>query len=248
MNLKQENTELKRKLQIAESWMQKEVQGQIHNLSKKHLREQSSLSCENFISEEMEDIITTKIQSFFSDTPLYDIPQGFLENIVKSEVGYYILQKWIGIDNLVVTIGYQKCLESIIEYMITAPFRTWAQKNISPTKSCSPLEDSLKKVIEKKYMLWIGKLYHTLTHTESGAYQKGFEVFISQNTDLKNTLLQKGFLVQLQQVVESEVFGNKRHSGEISIQEVDMIRLLCTGNLTSKDCLIHTLFSTQSII
>jgi hypothetical protein len=93
MNLEQENTELKKKLLVAESWMQKEVQGQIHSLSKKHIREQSSLSCESFASEEMEDIITTKIQKFFSDTPLYDIPEDFLENIVKSEVGYYILKK-----------------------------------------------------------------------------------------------------------------------------------------------------------
>jgi len=247
-DLQQENQELKKKLQIAESWMKKEVRSHIHTITKKHIHEQSSEWYSELISEEMESILTTKIQDFFSETPLYNMPEDFLENIVKSEIGYYILQKWIHIDHLAVTIGYQKCLESIIEYTISEPFRVWASKNISSQKSSNALEDTIKKVIEKKYIFSIGKLYGTLKKTETWVYQESFIKFLWQDITLKNTLLSESFLLQLQHVVESEVFGSKRHTGNISMEEVDAIRLWSIGNLKHKNCLIHTLFSTQSII
>jgi len=103
-DLHQENEELKRKLEIAESWMKKEVQSQIHTLSKKQVYNKSFTEYSELISEEMESIITSRIQKFFSHIPLYNIPEDFLENIIKSEIWYYILQKWIHIDHLAVTI------------------------------------------------------------------------------------------------------------------------------------------------
>ena len=247
-NLQQENEKLRKKLSIAESWMKREIQNQMLLISKKHLQKDTTQWYAELVSNEMEDIITQKIQSFFSDTPLYDIPSSFLENIVKSEIGYYILKKWIQIDNLAVTIGYQKCFESIIEYTISKGFRTWAQKHISPQKSISPLEDTIKKVIEKGYILWIGKLYHVLTQKEVWIYTEALLNFIEQDTLLKNTLLSESFLIQLEHVVKSEVFGSKRHLGEITPAEIDAIRLWCIGNLEDKTCLIYRLFATQSII
>ena len=93
MDLEKENTELKRKLQIAESWMKKEVQDQIRSLSKKHIHHSSTQEYTDLLSEEMEDILIEKIQSFFADILLSEIPETFLDNLVKSEIAYYILQK-----------------------------------------------------------------------------------------------------------------------------------------------------------
>lgn len=252
-DLQKENQELKRKLEIAQSWMQKEVQNQIITLSKNDIYETSSEKYAELISEEMESIITTRIQKFFSQTPLYNIPETFLSNLIKSEISFYLFQKWVQIDCLAITIWYQRCLESIIEDIISTPFRFWAKSHISHSKSQSPIEDILQKVIEKNYMLWVWKLYQLLLNIKKetptkGIYEKWFSSYLENDTSLKNTLLSSSFLLQLEQVVESEVFWSKRHTGEISEQEVYDTRLLCLWNLSETDCLIYKLFTTQSII
>lgn len=119
-DLHTENQELKRKLQIAESWMQQEVQNQILLLRRNDIHEHSSDSFSQLASAEMETIIIKRIQDFFSDTPLYSMPESFMSSLVKSEVAFYVFQKGIQIDPLAITIGYQKCLESLIESTLTA--------------------------------------------------------------------------------------------------------------------------------
>lgn len=252
-DIQQENKELKRKLQIAESWMKKEVQNQIITLQKNGIYEVSNDSYAELISSEMESIITQRIQWFFSNTSLYNIPESFINSLIKSEISFYIFQKWIQIDALAITIWYQKCLESIIEMTITDPFRLWAKNNISPTKSQTLIEDTLKKVIEKNYILGIGKIYQLLEHIKRKekniwTYEKWFSCYLENDASLKNTLMSNSFLLQLERVVESEVFWSKRHTGEISESEVHEIRSLCVWNLSNTDCLIHKLFTTQSIL
>ena len=93
MDLQQENQELKKKLEVAQSWMQKEIQNQILAISKKHLLEKSENSSTQLLTTEMDDIIVQKILGFFSDTPLTNIPEDMIEHLTKSEIQYYLLQK-----------------------------------------------------------------------------------------------------------------------------------------------------------
>lgn len=251
MDLQEENNILKQKLKAAEKWIKKEVSEQSKNISKEKILQETWLWYHHFISDEMQEILTEKILNFYSNIPSYCIPDIFIENLIKAEIWYYLLRKDTPLDPLSISIGYQKSLEALIEEFITSPFRKYAKRNIRPHNSQTALEDILKKIIEKKYSLGIGKLLEILEFIQKEKkwyYIKSFSDFLQENKYLENTLLESWFLLQLEQVIVSEVFGNKRHIWEVSRQDINNIRMLCFGNIEDTNCLSFKLLLSQNIL
>jgi len=65
VNLEDENIELKRKLSIAKSWMEKEFKKELKNISREKIELLSIGDRNNFFSKNVEEIISTSIDSFF---------------------------------------------------------------------------------------------------------------------------------------------------------------------------------------
>jgi hypothetical protein len=63
--LKEENINLKRKLSIARIWMEKEVREQVKKISKRKIASMTCKTKDRFFSENVEEIITTKVATFF---------------------------------------------------------------------------------------------------------------------------------------------------------------------------------------
>jgi cell division septum initiation protein DivIVA len=83
MNLQKlqlENQELKRKLQIAEAWMRREVRQQVARISEEQQEESMNFD------ENAEEIISQKITDFIGEILLLNIPASVMENIISAEI------------------------------------------------------------------------------------------------------------------------------------------------------------------
>lgn len=249
----QENTKLQEKLARMQAWMKREVDAQIVSIGKKRILKDSFTQNAFLIGDEMEEIITEKILLFFSDVSLIDISADFITHLSQSEIQYYFLIHGHKIAPLSITIWYQKVLEELIENIIISDFRRFAKKQDSIKWTLlDGLETSLSLVIEKWYSLSIWRLYHLLSLIKKDMvilpHQKLFLQYLEKSPFLKKTLLKKKFLLQLETVVESEIFSGKRHSGNVTKKEVILIRKVCLWNLSDRDCLMYKLFKTQEIL
>lgn len=243
-DIKQENRELRKKLEIAQNWMKREIQNQIVSLSKTHI----------WLSPQTEEEITENIFHFFWSISLMSIPENTIEYLVQSEVQYALLKQGTNIDGLSVTLGYQKILELLIQEFVISKFKRFIDGTNTPNMKISTdwLENALHMVIEKNYSLWIGRFYHLLQDISAGKdltpIKALFHDFLEKDSTLKNILLENDFLLQLEIVVESEVFSTKRHSGSISLSDVEIIRNTCIWDLDDPNCLMYSLLKTQQTL
>jgi uncharacterized metal-binding protein YceD (DUF177 family) len=89
MNLQKlqlENQDLKRKLQIAEAWMKREVRQQVARISEEQQNENDN------VDDNSEEIISEKITEFIGEILLLNIPSSVMENIISAEIGYHHMQ------------------------------------------------------------------------------------------------------------------------------------------------------------
>ncbi len=250
MDLHQENKQLRKKLEIAQSWMKREIESQSETLWKEWNSSHSHVSS---VEKEIDEQVNQEILSFFADIPLSNIPEKLIEHLSQSELQYYLMQKWYHLDPLSVAIWYQKSIESLVEDCITRFFRSYGSKQkISASKQSDALDNSLQMVIDKWYTLSIGRLFHILSLIEDDmeltGYKKVFYDFLDTYVFIKNTLRDPEFFIQLRSVVESEVFSSKRHTGDVSFEEIIELRRICTGNFSDKNCLLYKLFETQNTL
>lgn len=70
-------------------------------------------------------------------------------------------------DGFIVSNGYQKAFEVLIEEMITKDYRSYAKKVKSNLRINNLTEKTLHKIITKKYHLSIGKLFEILKSVQN---------------------------------------------------------------------------------
>lgn len=136
--------------------------------------------------------------------------------------------------------------------MITNDFRKFAvKKGCTILRVNDPLEKALHLVITKRYILGVGRLYGLLKAIKSGEqlhdFGNCFKAYLEKNSNLQSILLGGDFYSQFSDMVESGLFGSKRHSGSISLAETEKIRAWMVGSYQIKNSLLYVLLESQTV-
>lgn len=113
--LQEENRILKAKLVVAQKWMRKEIENQVRQIHKQKQEKENNVE----FYENIEEIISEKVITFFGEILLLNIPSSVVENIVAAEVHFYHLDHQQKGDGLGVITSYHKALDTLIESFIT---------------------------------------------------------------------------------------------------------------------------------
>jgi len=236
MNLEQENILLRRKLDVAQKWMQSQVLWAKNTIQNKwHMREE----------------IEQKIYSFFPAESLSNFPSNGIENIISAEILFEHLLSGEDFDGISVLISYAKILDQMIELYITKWFRKYITKNsIHPKYVNDPLEKSLRLIVEKKFTFSLWRLYQSLDLISKwktlSPYLWEFYRFIKSRAFLWDILLSKSFLLQLKCVIDSHALTDKRHTGTLSKTDTITARKAIVWDFLDTECILYLLSSSQS--
>ena len=88
-----ENTELTRKLEFCSRWMEREVRDQAHRISTKRVNKMTLTDREDFLGQNQEEIITSRIHGYFGELLLLNAPKSTVEYLVDAEISYFSLSK-----------------------------------------------------------------------------------------------------------------------------------------------------------
>lgn len=136
------------------------------------------------------------------------------------------------IDGIMVTNIYQKILENIFEEAWISPFRTKYKKKRLPHRKNDLLEKTLYKVIHDDFRLSIGKIYQICLRLVEGPPSELVD-FLRETIETSPLyqVLNDGIFWELfKDTIDTRAFGEKRHTGKISFQDVRYIRERITGN------------------
>lgn len=255
-----ENLQLKKELEILNSklgrvkiWMEKEVKAQTHKIAKVKTSKLTSSVKEDFISENFEEVIASRINSYFGDLLLLNAPKGTIEGITSAEINYYSMMKNPAIDGFAVISAYHKVLDLFIESFITNNFRKFAKKKWQTILRVNdPLEKSLNLIINSKYIMSVGRLYWLLKmiKEEQKLYDFGkcFKDYLDKYSELKIILLDDDFFDKFTRLNKSEVLSSKRHSGTISKKDTAEARRILIWDFRDKSWMIYKILEWQSVI
>ena len=256
--LQEENEQLKNKLKIAQKWMKKEVAEDVKKIWKAKINSSTLKEKTCFLNDNIEEIVSNKIQDFFGELMLVNIPSSIIKNIISAEINYYNFRNNPSFDWFSVISSYHKALDIIIETYITSDFRKFIDKSRLPKHiENDSLEKALNSVITKNYSLSAGRLYHLLktinefsrdnswiisTDRKLKHYTYLFYKFLKKHSFIKNILLEdKEYLEIFEKIMETEVLWEKRHSGQISFVDTREARKLLIWDFKNKNCLIYKL-------
>jgi hypothetical protein len=152
ITLQEENEQLKNKLEIAKNWMKREIAEDMKKISKAKIDNSISKEKTCFLNDNIEEIVSKKIQDFFGELMLISIPSSIIRNIISAEINYYNFRNNPSFDGFSVISSYHKAIDIIIETYITSHFRSFA-KNKNLEYSNKSLEKSIFLIIDKKYNL-----------------------------------------------------------------------------------------------
>ncbi len=177
-------------------------------------------------------------------------PKETVEHLLGSEIAFFNLQRARSGDGLAVVSSYTKILDSLIEVLVTNQFRKFAVKHGAVVLRVNdPLEKAIHFVITKRYSLSVGRLYGLLKAIRNDEklfdYGRAFAQYLAKYRTLGDFLLSDTFFVPFSQVVESDVFGGKRHSGKITLKETAETRKLLLGDFSDQNALLYRLLESQ---
>lgn len=250
--LQNEIETLKRKLGHCTVWMKREVEEQVHKIAKRKLSKMTEWFKEEFLQENQSQIITQRIQNYFWDILLLNSPSNTLEYLVHSEINFLNFQKNPSIDWFTVISSYHKILDAFIEHFITMNFRKFAiKKNCTVLRVNDPLEKALHLIVNKKYILSVWRLYGLIKAIkwDEKLYNYGeiFAQYLDKYRDMKDVLLSDSFMKLFSEMIWSEVFGSKRHSWKIWLDETRRTRQLMIWEFDDKNSILYILLESQSI-
>lgn len=250
--LKELNSELSKKLIVAQNWMKKQIKEEIIKISRKEIKNLSDDTKISFIEWDYEEVITKKIYSFFWDIIIMNFPKQIIEHIISAEINYYNLEKNNDIDGFPVISSYHKTLDIILENFITKEFRKFAKKRgQTQLRKNDLVEKFLNSVVIKWYSLSVWRLYHLLKTIKSNEelfdYWQCFSYFLDKYHYIKDVLLDDIFYKNLWKIVNSEVLWEKRHKWFIHFKEAKETRNILIWDFKNKSCIIYKLVETQNV-
>lgn len=251
-DLKKEIEDLNKRLNICTLWMKREVEEEIHKISIKKLSKLTQGIREDFLQENQEEIITQRISNYFWDILLLNAPSSTIEYLVNSEINYFNFQKNPTSDWFSVISSYHKILDAFIEHFIINDFRKFAmKKNCVIIRDNDPLEKALHLIVNKKYILSLGRLYALLKAIKNDSklliYWECFASYLEKNKEFKDILLSNEFLRLFEEIIKSEVFWAKRHTGKINLDETKRARELMTWEYLNKNSILYILLESQTV-
>ncbi len=247
ISLEEENQRLRKQLEAARKWMSSEV----IDARKIITREQTQWDTHSLYHSNLEDIISERIYAFFPSEVLSHFPSDGVENILSSELIYYHIIHGGHVDGTGVIIWYQKVLDSMIELYITKGYRKYVLKHPVWSQTVnSSLEKWFRSVVEKKYILSLGRLYDILDKIHNklplSPYCQSFSDYLKSRPFLEKALLQGSFLLQLESLMHLHATGEKRHHGSLSPEDTSKARDICIWNFSDTNCLLYILAASQS--
>lgn len=249
----EENQRMKRKLEFVQVWMEKEVRAQALKIAKNKTSKFTTSVKEDFLSENFEEVIATRISDFFGDLLLLNAPKGTIEGITSAEINYFNMMKNPTIDGFAVISAYHKVLDLFIESFITNNFRKYAKKKGQTILRVNdPLEKSLNLIVNSKYIMSVGRLYGLLKMIREDQklfdYGQCFKEYLDKYTELRAILLDDVFFEKFTRLNKSEVLSSKRHSGSISKKDTMDARKVLIGDFRDKTSIIYKILEWQSVI
>lgn len=232
--LEKENALLRKKLEVAKFWMSQEVEHQMQNISTSNKK------------ENIKEIIEDKIENFFEDIVLINLPTSVIQNIITSEINYHHMAQGEAIWGSSVIIGYHKAIDILIEKNITKTFRKFAKKHwYDELERNDPLEKTLHRVVNEGHSMSIGRLYHLISMITKGEhlenYSRWFAAYLEKYTAAREILLSTSFWDKLGKLMDTEVLWKKRHIWMVKPEETKKVRDLLIGDFQDKDCIIYDL-------
>ncbi|MDD5376995.1 MAG: hypothetical protein PHH16_02650 [Candidatus Gracilibacteria bacterium] len=251
--LEQENEKLQHQLEVCVRWMRREVEESVHKISKRKVNKMTETGRDDFLRENQEAIISKRIQDYFGDLLLLNAPKETIEYLVSSEISFYNLSKNPSLDGFSVIGSYHKILDVWVEQMIVNQFRKFAQKKgATILRVNDPMEKALHSVITKRFILSLGRLFGLLRMIRNGEklYDFGqvFSQYLDKYPDLRDMLLSDRFFLLFEKVIESDVFGGKRHQGSISLSDTKNTRKWVVGDFTDKNGLMYQVLESQAVL
>ncbi len=259
-NLLEENTKLKKEIQILQSkmarvkiWMEKEVKAQTHKIAKNKASKLTSSVKEDFLAENFEEVIASRINDYFGDLLLLNAPKGTIEGITSAEINFFNMMKNPTIDGFAVISAYHKVLDLFIESFITNNFRKFAKKKWQTILRVNdPLEKSLNLIVNSKYIMSVGRLYGILKMIKEEQklydYGKCFKEYLEKYSQLQEILLNDEFFEKFTKLNKSEVLSSKRHSGTISKKDTTEARKILIWDFRDKNSMIYKILEWQSVL
>lgn len=252
-DLQKENETLKKQLEVAISWMRRNIKEQAQKVSNKKLKKMTLATKSCFIEENIEENITKQIWDFFWDLMLLNIPSSAIENIISAEINYYNLRKTPSTDWMSVITSYHKSLDVLVESFIVKWFRKFAKKhNQTILRKNDPLEKFLHNVVNKWYILSIWRLFHIIDiirkNSEQYPYVKCFNEYLDKYEYIREVLFEEEFYVIFEELVSSEIFWKKRHIWSMKFVETRQSRKLLIWEFEDKKCLIYKLLEMQNVV
>ncbi len=249
--LRRENERLSRRLATAMSWMGRQWREDAHRIAKRRTGKMTEDVRGDFLRENQEEMMATRIHGYFGELLLMNAPKQTVEHLVDAEIALFNLQRSKSGDGLSVISSYTKILDSLIETFVTNQYRKYTIKRGNVLLRVNdPLEKALHFVITKKYILSVGRLYGLLKSIREKEplfdYGSAFRDYLAKYRTVGDFLLSDAFFVPFSQIVESDVFGGKRHSGKISIEETNATREVLLGNFSDQNALFYRFLESQS--
>ena len=244
--LQLENADLKRKLQIAQAWMEREVRIQVEQIWNKHNQDWG-----NHTELSQEKIIET-ITEFIWEILMLNVPGDFMENIISAEVLFHSLEENKNFDGMWIISSYHKALDVLIENFITKGFRKFAHKQKqTQLRKNDVMEKTLNSVINQWYILWVWRFYHILKMIRSWEvledYAQCFKDYILKYNYLWDMFLSDEFYWEFWKLINSEILWKKRHVWNINLEETAKARKILIWNFEDTNCLIYKMIETQKI-
>ncbi len=227
-----ENIELRARLELAEKWMRREIQGSISKIQKEHSKKGIRQAIWNVFENEWIDILTRRILTEFTDS-LTHAPKYTLERLIDAEIYWNTLQKYPQMDALPIVLAYQKILDAWIESTLISWWRI-QYKNTPQTHTQSKneirlLEDDITHVWTRKYTLSIGRLYQIISYIRKwevfdGNTQNLISYWKREHSQILDILVSDVFFELFTELIDREVFTRKRHEAKVNYTDAKVTR------------------------
>lgn len=226
--LTQKNQELQAKLEAAEQWIGREFSDRKLRLEKETMMDKTRA---NLV--ETNEHIDERIRKYFGQDILL-IGEENTKLLRDSEINFHHIVRNKELDGFLVTNTYQKILENLFEINITSYFREKNKRSrLHPSKN-DLLEKTLYKVLHQNFQLSLGKMYQILKKIMQGSDADLIQLFEESLRELPayTMLCDAEFWENFSESINTGAFGEKRHSGKISFEDVQKLRTIMTGNFS----------------
>lgn len=246
MNLKLENEILRKKLEIAEKWIKREVLSRKNDIKISKINFFTGKNIKNFFEDNVEEIVSNNISNFIPEEIFIFLDKEILENLASAELSFFNLLENKNIDWLWVVSQYQKVFDLIIEEQVAKVFRKFfISKKINFSLKNDLDEKFLNSVIFEWYILWFWKLFSLLKKIKDEEnlwfLASEFKEFLEKNENIWKILLEEEFLEIYEKIINLETFWSKRHIWKINFEEVKQTRELFLWDLKNENCLFFKL-------